>query len=89
MDYKSAYRRGHLNASSALKTITQCTKREWAFIYLRLTFGGTINPSFWGDIAESVTDLSNAILESPDWDPLSLYSPIQDEVPNLEKSKDN
>ena len=30
VDFKSAYRRGHLSASSALQTITQCTERDFA-----------------------------------------------------------
>ena len=84
VDYKSAYRRSHLSATAALQTITQDVDRAWAFIYLRLTFGGTTNPSFWGDIAEPITDLANAILECPDWDPLSLHASIQDKVPATE-----
>ena len=87
VDYKSAYRRGHLSAEAALQTVTQCVERDLAFIYLRLTFGGAANPSLWGDFAEPITDLANAILESDNWDPLKLYSPLQAEVPPIERLK--
>ena len=67
IDYKSAYRRGHLSANAALQSLTQCTERDLVFIFLRLTFGGAANPSLWGDFSESITDLSNALFES-DWE---------------------
>ena len=88
IDFKSAYRRGHLSASSALKTITQCIDRDFALISLRLTFGGSPNPSFWGDIAEPIADLSNALLACPDWDHKSFYSSIQHKVPLTKESDD-
>ena len=80
-DWKSAFCRAHLSAKAALQTITQCTDWDLAFIYLRLTFGGTTNPSFWGDFAETATDLTNALLEAKEWDPSWLFSPLQDKVP--------
>ena len=39
IDYKSAYRQGRLSPKAAIQSITQCTERELAFIFLRLTFG--------------------------------------------------
>ena len=88
IDYKSAYRRGHLSGKAAIQTITQCVKRNLAFISLRLTFGGSPNPSFWGDIAEPVTDLANAIMSSKNWNPKTLHSPLQPLVPEREKNED-
>ena len=43
--------------------------------------GGVPNPNEWGIISESVCDLSNAILNDPDWDPDTLHSPLQHKVP--------
>jgi hypothetical protein len=36
----------------------------------------------WGSIAESICDLTNAILLSDNWNPLTLHSPAQHLVPN-------
>ena len=81
IDYKSAYRRGHLNADTAIQTITQHTELNTAYVALRMTFGGRPNPNFWGDISEPITDLANALLKSDDWDPSILRSPVQHLVP--------
>ena len=79
IDFKSAYRRLHLGWKTAIQTITQYL--ELAFISLRLTFGGSPNPSLWGDASETTCDLAHAILNHPDWDPSTLSSPITSQVP--------
>jgi hypothetical protein len=81
VDFKSAYRRTHLQAKTALQTVTQFVKLNLCFISLRLTFGGAPNPNFWGEVSESITDLTNALLQCSDWNPDEIKSPLQDQVP--------
>ncbi len=54
-DFKSAYRRQHLSAGAAVKTITQIVKGGITFLLLtlRLTFGGKPGPSEWCTISEN------------------------------------
>ena len=89
VDFKSAYRRSHLNAKTALQTITQFVKLNICFIALRLTFGGAPNPNYWSEISETVTDLTNALLQCKEWDPDVLHSPLQSKVPKTPESKDD
>ena len=81
VDFKSAYRRSHLKAETAIQTITQYTPLNLAFISLRLTFGGSPNPNIWSEVSETATDLSNALLACKDWDPDTLQSPLQSLIP--------
>jgi hypothetical protein len=74
-DFKSAYRREHLAATEALSSSAQIPEKNLLLIPLRLTFGGTACPSEWCSISEMVTDLANAILHEPDWDPHELFAP--------------
>ena len=82
-DFKSAYRRQHLNGWSALKTIVQIVRGGITFflLSLRLTFGGCANPSEWTSIAEPICDLATNILNCDEWDPNQLHSPLQNCVP--------
>jgi hypothetical protein len=81
IDYKSAYRRVHLAWSTALQTCTQLPEEEIAIVALRLTFGGSACPTKWCSISEAATDLTNALLHHPDWDPSELFSPSSDLIP--------
>ena len=78
-DYKSAYRRAHLNGSTAIQSITQFGK--FALIALRQTFGGAPCPYQWGCISEPIADLANALLELEDWNPVNLCSPFENMIP--------
>ena len=79
IDYKSAYRRAHLNWETAIQSITQV--EEYIHISLRATFGGTPCPYDWSTISESVTDLANLLMSLPDWDPLTIHSLLQHLIP--------
>ena len=68
-DVKSAYQRCHLNAITAIKSITQLTKDELCIIMLPLTFGDAPCPFEWNIISESIRDLANAIPHNDTWDP--------------------
>ena len=88
-DFKSAYRRCHLNWMTALTTCTQLPNDDLALLSLRLTFGGSPCPNEWGVISETICDLSNAILHDDNWDPLTLHSPSQHLVPCKEILSDD
>lgn len=83
IDWKSAYRRQHLNHKTAVKSLTQVfVNGVWILLMaLRLTFGGKPCPSEFGCISEPVTDLATDILNCEDWDPSILHAPDQDSFP--------
>jgi hypothetical protein len=84
VDFKSAYRRCHVNAATALQSCTQLLvngEEELLLMSLRLTFGGKACPSEWSVLAEPQGDLSNALLHDDNWDPAALASPSQHRVP--------
>ena len=81
IDYKSAYRRCHLDAKTAIQTCTQLPDEDLAIVALRLTFGGAPGPYEWGVISESVCDLAMAILQDDDWDPMTTHAPNPELVP--------
>ena len=82
LNVKAAYQRCHLDAMIATQTCTQHPSKGIALLMLQLTFGGAPCPSEWGSIAESICDLTNAILLNDDWNLLSLILPAQHLVPN-------
>ena len=75
VDCKSAYRRIHLQATTALKACTDFT--GILLVALRLTFGGSPNPSQWSDVSEVATDLANDLVRRDDWDPTVWSAPQQ------------
>jgi hypothetical protein len=78
-DYSDAYRRMAHSALAVVQTITTCLLL--AFVYFRLTFGGSPNPPTWCNFSEMVTDLANEISMCQDWDPEELRSPNQPVTP--------
>jgi hypothetical protein len=78
-DYSDAYRRIAHSAKAVAQTIT--TLGVLAFIYIRLTFGGSPNAPTWCCFSETVTDLANEISMCKDWDPSTLRSPDQPVTP--------
>ena len=52
-----------------------------AYIFLRLSFGGSVNPPSWCGFSEMLCDLSNEITLIKDWDPDELHSPLQPTTP--------
>jgi len=76
-DFKSAYRRVHFWAESALQsciTTKGLGGLDLALVSLRTTFGGSPCPSIFSEISETVTDLTNAIICCSDYDPASFPS---------------
>ena len=82
VDCKSAYRRVHLQAETAVKACTFIA--GILLVALRLTFGGAPNPSQWSDVSETAVDLANDLVRRDDWDPLTVFAPQQ---PMLESEK--
>ena len=62
IDFKSAFRRMHLNAETASQTCTMLPEFGLLLTWLRLSFGGKPCPYMWGVFSESICDLANAIL---------------------------
>ena len=75
VDWKSAYRRIHLQADTAVKSCSCLDGR--LLLALRMTFGGSPNPSEWSEVSEVVTDLANDLARRLDWDPNLHCSPHQ------------
>jgi hypothetical protein len=74
IDYKSAYRQGHLNAETALQTCTQLPGENKAVVTLRNTFGGAPCPYEWSVTSEMVCDLANELIVSDTTYPSNLSS---------------
>jgi hypothetical protein len=83
IDFKSAYRRQHLNAATAVQCMSSAMIKntQFAFLNLRLSFGGSACPSEWCVISETITDLANMILNDEHWDPQSLFPDLLEKVP--------
>ena len=73
-DFSDEYRRMAHKASSAIQTIL--VHGKIAYIYLRLTFGASANPTVFCGLSEMVCDLSNEITLVKEWDPDVLFSPV-------------
>jgi hypothetical protein len=61
IDIKSAYWQCHLNAITAMQTITQLPDNILGIIMLCLTFGGAPCLFEWNLLSESILDLANKI----------------------------
>jgi hypothetical protein len=64
-DYSDAYRRVAHSATAVAQTISTCN--DYAYIYNRLTFGGSPNPPTWCNFSEIVTNLPNEISQCKDF----------------------
>ena len=77
-DFKSAYRRVHFRASSALQSVVTTTGLEsapLALMSLRETFGGAPCPFLFAEFSEPVADLANALARCQIWNPAATHSP--------------
>jgi hypothetical protein len=50
---------------------------QMVLVALRLTFGGSANPSQWSDVSKMAFDLANDLVRNPGWDPALHSSPHQ------------
>jgi hypothetical protein len=83
IDFKSAYRRQHLNAKTAVQCMSTIEIEGVVLVLLnlRLSFGGSACPSEWCVISETLTDLANKILNHKDWDPTTIFPSLINKVP--------
>ena len=86
-DVKSAYRRVHLNASTALKTAVQMKIEGvlYLLISLRLPFGGSPCPSEFCLLSDIITDTINDLMKCEDWNPEVLSSDYVKKIPPEKK----
>ena len=68
-DFKSAFRRLHLSANSALESsvIVEIKNIEYLIISLRMPFGGSPCPSVFALLADIFTDTINDLLNDKKW----------------------
>ena len=81
IDYKSAYRRCHLNVNTSIQTFNQLPEEDLEIVALHLTFGGSPGPYECGVLSESICDFSIAIMKDAGWDPTSFCAPNGHLVP--------
>ena len=83
-DFKSAFRRLHLNAITAFRSAARVKLQGiwYIIISLRMPFGGSPCPSEFAVVADLVTDTINDLLEDQTWDHKSVYSPKCSKVPD-------
>ena len=75
LDIDAAYRRLHVLAAMAVKTITMM--KDIAYILLRLPFGVANGLNDFFLVSEPIMDLTNELLHDRLWDPRTLRAPIQ------------
>jgi hypothetical protein len=73
-DIDAAYRRCHLSGETATECLTM--QNGFLIMALRLTFGGAPCPGLWGCISETITDLSNTIINNSSWNHNSLFDKL-------------
>ena len=77
-DFSDAYRRMAHDAAAAAQSIL--IVNHIAYLALRLSFGGAMNPAAWSCCSEMITDLSNELPLMEDWNPEEICSPDQHKV---------
>ena len=87
VDCELAYRRIHLQATTAMKACTVFA--GLLLVALGLAFGGapSENPSQWTDVSEVAVDLANDLVRRDDWDP-TLWSAPQQQLLTSAKAVD-
>ena len=82
-DFKSAYRRLHLKAKTALKSAVRVKLKGkyYLLLSLRLPFGGSPCPPEFCLISDIITDTINDLLNCTSWDPKEICSEYAKKVP--------
>ncbi len=81
--FKSAFRRLHLNALTALRSAVWVELDEvwYLLVSLRQPFGGPPCPSEFAVAADIVTDTINDLFEDENWDYKKVYSEAAEKIP--------
>ena len=90
-DFKSAYRRMHLNAQTALQASVRVklNGKYYILVSLRLPFGGSPCPSDFCLVSDIITDTINDLLACGDWDPTTVKSDYVKNIPKPKPLPDN
>ena len=90
-DFKSAYRRVHLRASSATTSAVsiEFDNKLYVLIPLRLPFGGAPCPSDFCVISDVITDTINDLMENQAWIPADVHSNYVSHIPAAIAIKDD
>ena len=82
-DTKSAYRRMHMSATTAVKAGVQLKidDEDFLLLSLRLPFGGSPCPSEFCLLSDILTDTINDLMNCKEWDPSSMKSDYVQKVP--------
>ena len=82
-DFKSAYRRLHLKASTSITSAVaiEFGGEKFILIPLRLPFGGSPCPSDFCVVSDVITDAINDLMGNPAWDPSQIHSSYVDKIP--------
>jgi hypothetical protein len=82
-DAKSAYRRVHVNAKTAVQAAVQLNidEKEYVLISLRLPFGGSPCPAEFCLVADLITDAINDLMNCEGWDPQDIKSDYVKMIP--------
>jgi hypothetical protein len=78
-DFSKAYRRVQYDGISATRCLS--VFENFAYLQLRLSFGGMGCPASWCPFSEIITDLANELMLTADWHPTHSESPEQHLVP--------
>jgi hypothetical protein len=65
VDFKAAYQRLHIMSDTAAQAVVLI--EDMALVALRMTFGGSPNPSIWSDVFELACDTCNMLSRSNFW----------------------
>ena len=82
-DFKSAFRRIHLNANIAFQCAVQLEieKHHYILLSLRLPFGGSPCPSEFSLVSDVMTDAINDLMIDKSWNPKVVKSPYIEKIP--------
>jgi len=85
-DFKSAYRRMHLDAKTAKRVaiMVKINGKEYLLLTLRHPFGGKPGPSQFCLFSDIVVDTINDLLASEHWDEKTVYSDFIKNIPTPE-----
>ena len=82
-DFKSAYRRLHINAATATTSAVaiEIAGNKYILIPLRLPFGGAPCPADFCVVSDMITDTINDLMRNPEWDPSLVHSDYVRNIP--------
>ena len=82
-DAKSAYRRMHMSADTAIQAGVQLSidNRDYLLISLRLPFGGSPCPSEFCLLSDMITDAVNDLMNCKIWNPKTIHSDYVNKIP--------